>query len=482
MAVSKSESPAAPTRGTMTTADVVFFVLAGVAPMGVVVSLTVLAIAVGNGAGVPGTYLVAGIVLALFAVGYVRMAERMPGTGAFYTYAREGLGVRAGGATAYVAVLAYNAATIGILGSLAYFSHVVLAGVAGIHLSWQLWAAVAVALVAVLAFFEVTLSAKVLGLALLAEVALLLAFDVGVLAQVGFRGFSLHVFAPRTVFGPGFGVTLMLAFGSYVGFEATALYADEAKDRHRSIPRATIVALATITAFYLLTTWAAISAYGAASAKVAAGANPAGFMFAANAKYVGGFTDDAMQLLVVTSLFAAFLAFHCNTARYHRALAQDGLLPRSLAWTHPRHGSPVVASAAQLAVVTLVVGGFAAAGEDPYLRMGAALYGLGVIGIVLLQAIASAAVVGFFLHRDGLGLSRWGTLVAPGLGALGLVAGLLLMVAHYSTLTASTTWWINGLPWLLVVAASAGARVARSRPRAFHAIGERPDIPAVTEG
>ena len=51
--------------------DIVFFVLAGVAPMGVVVALTVLAIALGNGAGVPGTYLVAGIVLALFAIGYV---------------------------------------------------------------------------------------------------------------------------------------------------------------------------------------------------------------------------------------------------------------------------------------------------------------------------------------------------------------------------------------------------------------------------
>lgn len=39
------------------------------------------------------------------------------------------------------------------------------------------------------------------------------------------------------------------------------------------------------------------------------------FIFAANARYVGGFTTDAMQILVVTSLFAAFLAFHCNTAR-----------------------------------------------------------------------------------------------------------------------------------------------------------------------
>jgi len=39
--------------GVMRTADIVFFVLAGVAPMGAVVALVTLAIAFGNGAGVP---------------------------------------------------------------------------------------------------------------------------------------------------------------------------------------------------------------------------------------------------------------------------------------------------------------------------------------------------------------------------------------------------------------------------------------------
>jgi len=38
--------------------------------MDVVVALLTLSIALGNGAGVPGTYLVAGVVLALFAAGY----------------------------------------------------------------------------------------------------------------------------------------------------------------------------------------------------------------------------------------------------------------------------------------------------------------------------------------------------------------------------------------------------------------------------
>src|SRR5262245_48663378 len=94
--------------GAMGTADIVFFVLAGVAPMGVVVALLTLSVALGNGAGVPGTYLIAGVVLALFSAGYVRMSRRITSVGGFYTFAQRGLGRRAGGATAYVALPAYN--------------------------------------------------------------------------------------------------------------------------------------------------------------------------------------------------------------------------------------------------------------------------------------------------------------------------------------------------------------------------------------
>ena len=39
--------------GAMHTADIVFFVIAGVSPMGAVVALLALSIALGNGAGVP---------------------------------------------------------------------------------------------------------------------------------------------------------------------------------------------------------------------------------------------------------------------------------------------------------------------------------------------------------------------------------------------------------------------------------------------
>ena len=304
--------------------DIVFFVLAGVAPMGVVVALTVLAIALGNGAGVPGTYLIAGVVLALFAVGYVRMSARITNVGAFYR-TPPGTGHRVGGATAYIAVLAYNAATIGIFGALAYFANQVRqrrrdrSPVAGVG-------AIAFAIVAVLSYFEVTLSAKVLGVALLREVG------AARLRRRRARPQRLprlltRVFKPSIVFGAGFGVRLMLAFGSFVGFEATALYGEEARTRAGRCPAPPTSRSPPSRCFTCSQPGRRSPPTASTTPRPPQRADPTGFIFAANAKYVGGFTIDAMQILVVTSLFAAFLAFHCNTARYHFALARDGLLP-----------------------------------------------------------------------------------------------------------------------------------------------------------
>ncbi|MEU1229585.1 APC family permease [Streptomyces sp. NPDC005828] len=235
-------------------------------------------------------------------------------------------------------------ATIGVFGALAHFGSAVISTLVGFHVPWQMCAVVFFLIVAVLAHFEVTTSAKVLGVALAAEVLILLGFDAAVLFRNGFHGFSLEVFEPAVVFGGGFGTRLTLAFGSFVGFEATALYGEEARDPHRSVPRATYVSPALITGFYLLTTWATISAYGVGQAQTAARADPDNFLFNASTDCLGKSFTDVMGILVVTSLFAAFLAFHCNTARYQVALARDGLLPRSMARIHPKHSSPPVDS------------------------------------------------------------------------------------------------------------------------------------------
>ncbi|MEU1227716.1 hypothetical protein [Streptomyces sp. NPDC005828] len=88
-----------------------------------------------------------------------------------------------------------------------------------------------------------------------------------------------------------------------------------------------------------------------------------------------------------------------------------------------------------------------------------------MLGIVLLQGIAAASIVGFLLHHHHRqDESVWGALVSPALGALGLIGGLALMIDNYSTLTGTSAAWVNALPWAPPAAAMIGAFVAgRSR-------------------
>ena len=72
---------------------------------------------------------------------------------------------------------------------------------------------------------------------------------------------------------------------------------------------------------------------------------------------------------------------------------------------------------------------------------------------------ASASIVGFFLrHRKDE--SVWGSIIAPALGGLGLLAGLILMIINYPTLTGTDLAWVNAMPLALPLAAIAGAVAA----------------------
>lgn len=65
-------------RGNLGVVAIVFMVLAAAAPLGVIGGPVPIAIATGNGAGFPATYIVATLVLLLFAVGFTAMTPFVP--------------------------------------------------------------------------------------------------------------------------------------------------------------------------------------------------------------------------------------------------------------------------------------------------------------------------------------------------------------------------------------------------------------------
>src|SRR6187431_1257986 len=148
-------------KGRLGVIGIVFFVVAAAAPLVGMTGAVPVAIVLGNGAAAPGAYLVVGITLLLFSVGYAAMSQRVTNAGAFFAYIGRGLGRHAGVAAAFVSILAYVAVQLAIYG-------VFVSGEFGL-LPWWAWALIAWLLVTGLSLLSVDVGAKVLGVLMLLE-------------------------------------------------------------------------------------------------------------------------------------------------------------------------------------------------------------------------------------------------------------------------------------------------------------------------
>ena len=441
-------------RNALGAGGLVFILVAGAAPLAATTGASPLIFgAVGIGAA--GEFIVAGVALLLFAVGFLAMSRYVISAGGFASYISRGLGRPAGVAAAFVAVLAYTCILSGIFGQFGAFAHDVMNTKLGIDLPWQAWIAIVMAVVGVFGYNDIRLSARVLGLFMIAEVVILLIMDFVVAAKGGNSGLSAVAFQPSKVFGGATGVAILFAFSGFVGFEVAPVYGEEARDPKRTVSRATYIAVLLIAVFFSFTMWAIGVGYGPAGVTRAAAANPVNFVFSLNSRYVGSFTTDLMNYLVLTGLFAALLAMHNTTTRYLYSLARADVLPRPFARVHARSHAPHVASLAVTATTATIVAVFALFKADPFLDLFAWLVGLGTVALIALEVAVSVAVVAFF-RRTRADIRPWNTVIAPLLGLAGLGVALYLSIHNFDTLTGVTSGPVTLLPWLIPLAAAIG--------------------------
>lgn len=453
-------------RYALSTQRIVFLVVAAAAPLAAMIGNLPIALARGNGAGVPAAFLFASITLFLFAVGYAAISRRIVNTGAFFTYVAHGLGKSWGVAAAFIALVAYVGFTIGMAAFFGYFLSLVPLGV---HVFWFVYAAVGIAVIAFLGYRSIDLSSAILGALMIAEILVLAVFDGGVVATRGLASFPLQSFSAAAILSPGFGVALMFAFTSFIGFESAALYGEEADDPKTSIPFATYAAVILIGAFYLFTAWVTVGALGTAHAAGAARSGGGMLMFSLIARYCGRPVSDLSALLVCTSILASYLAIHNAAARYIFALSREKLLPAALGRFHPTRYAPSNASMAVSAMTLLCVGAFGLAGMDPYQSGVPVLIGVGTLGIILLQALAGIAIVAYLskrAHRTSVLV-----LISAALGALGLLAASVLVSVNFSLLATVDLPWVHWLPatYPAVILAGLGfaAWLRRNRPEEY---------------
>ncbi|BAJ28543.1 MULTISPECIES: APC family permease [Kitasatospora] len=466
----QAAAPAARPGGRLGTAHIVFLIVSAAAPLSAMVGTVPLAFAIGTGAAVPTAFLFAGATLLCFSVGYAVSARRTGGSGGFYAAIADGLGRPAAIGAGWLAVLAYNAATVGLVGALGYFTQLVLAA-HGLDLPWQLCAAAGLLAVAALGYRDIAVSARLLAVLMVGEIGILAALDLAIAGRHGAAALPAAGISPSGALGAGAGVSLMFAFISFIGFESAALYGKEARDPGRSVPRATYVAVLLIAGFYALTSWEAVGAIGPDAVRDTAAAQQGDLLFGIGRDYLGGAGATTLQIMLCTSLFAATLALHSAANRYAQVLADDGLMPARLAALHRRHGSPHRASLAQSGLSAVVVAGFALAGLDPYADLTTSMLGLGTLGIVVLQAAAALAVLA--RARTG-GAGWWQGVLAPLLGLLGLAATVVLVVGNFDLLTGSHHGLVSELPWAVPLVAGAGLlyalRMRATRPVRYRRI------------
>jgi amino acid transporter len=106
--------------------QIVFFVIAAAAPLTGMLGIIPVAIRLGNGAGVPGAFVIAGLILLVFSVGYAAMSRHVVTAGAFYAYLAQGLGDSFGVGGAFVAIASYTTMQVGVYALFGFFATVIL--------------------------------------------------------------------------------------------------------------------------------------------------------------------------------------------------------------------------------------------------------------------------------------------------------------------------------------------------------------------
>jgi amino acid transporter len=250
---------------------------------------------------------------------------------------------------------------------------------------------------------------------------------------------------------------------------------EEVKNARRTVPAATYTALGMIAVVYAGASWAMAAHTGASHVVAAAAAQGPGLLFGLSGNTA---LSQAAQVLFVTSLFAAALAFHNACWRYAFALGRENVLPAALGRTGGNN-IPKAASLAQSVTALVVIVACALTHQNPMARLFFWGGTTGGLGIIVLLAATSIAVIVFFA-RDPRGQNTWRRLTAPAFAAIVLTAIGVLAVQHYAILLGvppgdPAAW---ALPACYGVVAAAGlgwALVLKTRrPRVYAAIGLGP--------
>lgn len=457
-------------KGALGVGFIVFFVISAAGPLAAIAGGLPIGMMLGNGPGTPSLLLAVIGILLMFSAGYTAMARHVTHAGGFYAFVARGCGGQMGAAAAALAILGYNAMQVGLYGLHGVATAAFMKDMIGVDLPWWVWAYSAMVTVAIFGYRQVDLSAKILALLVIGEYVVVFLLDLFILKSHGAEGLNTVSFTLPALLGGAPAIGLLFCFASFVGFEATTIYGEEAKNPERTIPLATYISVLLIGGFYTFSIWCLIVGVGADKVveTISGLSDPTTFTFTLSDRYAGPWLSAAMSALLVSSVYAALLAFHNSAARYFYSIGREGLLPEILGQTHPVHQSPHAGSVLQTAIAFVVMTAFVVSGSDPVLTLFSWLTNLATLCVIALMTMTSVAVILFFRKMANRSEGPLRTLVLPAASGLLLAAVLILAIVHFNVLTGSDgalSWAIPAmLPLAMLLGLVRAAALRRSHP------------------
>lgn len=114
-----------------------------------------------------------------------------------------------------------------------------------------------------------------------------------------------------------------------------------------TIPRATYTAVFGVGLFYIISMWCEVAGFGVDSVVPMANEHTGDMYLLLIRSYMGKVSEDIVNVLLITSLFACILALHNVVVRYQYIMSRYGVLPAGISSVHTEHSSPHVSSFVQ---------------------------------------------------------------------------------------------------------------------------------------
>ena len=312
-----------------------------------------------------------------------------------------------------------------------------------------------IAVIAALAFFEVKLSSRILGVALMCEVVTLIVFDIVMFAngarlgQCDQPGQRVQGPARRAFRGHGAGrrrrrdrhllrLLVLGGLGDGAQLRRGVQGPADATCPARCTSRSSAWGSSTRSP-----RGPAISGYSHFSQTPSNTAqnNSAAFFFIPAQHYSGLFLKDCLSWFIITGSFACGMAFHNTTARYMYSLGREGVLPAGAraaptpstpARTSPPTSQSVIAALILLAFVLFatVDSKLGAADSVGYLQVYGLMAVMGVVSILAIQALVSVAIFNYFRTHHAADHHWWTTMLAPVLAAISQAYVLYLAISN----------------------------------------------------